>query len=287
MSSRSSPATSRQLAATPEARGTLTRSARGRPAPAARGDLPRCPHAADLPSAAQRGPGRRHRQRPDSPRIRVAHRRPRAGDERHDRRPVRALASGGRRHQLDDGTGTARGSGARDRRRDARPGRGRLGFSSRRADAGPRGSSSQSRADPASPVQPDSERDPAYAGRWQRDRAARASPRMRCRSRCSTPAHGIPPAERERVFDAFVQGSDRASRSDGSAGLGLAISRAIVEAHGGRIWIEDATRRHEHPLQPAMRQRPERAPAAAEIRTARRPGRSGRPSGAARCAAPG
>ncbi len=52
--------------------------------------------------------------------------------------------------------------------------------------------------------------------------------------------HGIPPAERERVFDAFVQGSDRASRSDGSAGLGLAISRAIVEAHGGRIWIEDA-----------------------------------------------
>jgi signal transduction histidine kinase len=53
--------------------------------------------------------------------------------------------------------------------------------------------------------------------------------------------YGIPPAERERVFDAFVQGSDRSSRSDGSAGLGLAISRAIVEAHGGRIWIDDAT----------------------------------------------
>ena len=53
--------------------------------------------------------------------------------------------------------------------------------------------------------------------------------------------HGIPLAERERVFDAFVQGSDRVSRSDGSAGLGLAISRAIVEAHGGRIWIEDAS----------------------------------------------
>jgi len=52
---------------------------------------------------------------------------------------------------------------------------------------------------------------------------------------------GIPPAERERVFDAFVQGSDRVSRSDGSAGLGLAISRAIVEAHGGRIWIEDGS----------------------------------------------
>jgi len=52
---------------------------------------------------------------------------------------------------------------------------------------------------------------------------------------------GIPLAERERVFEAFFQGSSRAARTDGSAGLGLAISRAIVEAHGGRIWVADAT----------------------------------------------
>jgi signal transduction histidine kinase len=48
---------------------------------------------------------------------------------------------------------------------------------------------------------------------------------------------GIPPGDRERVFDAFVRGEE--ARSQGGAGLGLAISRAIVEAHQGRIWLDD------------------------------------------------
>lgn len=49
---------------------------------------------------------------------------------------------------------------------------------------------------------------------------------------------GIAFAEREHVFDAFVRGDE--SRPDGGAGLGLAISRAIVEAHGGRIWLAES-----------------------------------------------
>jgi signal transduction histidine kinase len=47
---------------------------------------------------------------------------------------------------------------------------------------------------------------------------------------------GIGAAEEDRVFEAFYRGD--ASRGEGGAGLGLAISKAIVEAHGGEIWLE-------------------------------------------------
>ncbi|HEY3021794.1 MAG TPA: HAMP domain-containing sensor histidine kinase [Solirubrobacteraceae bacterium] len=53
---------------------------------------------------------------------------------------------------------------------------------------------------------------------------------------------GISDGDRERVFEAFFQGAGRAARSDDGSGLGLAISRAIVAAHGGRIWLADAPR---------------------------------------------
>jgi signal transduction histidine kinase len=48
---------------------------------------------------------------------------------------------------------------------------------------------------------------------------------------------GIPADDGERVFEAFYRGD--AARGEEGAGLGLAISRAIVEAHGGKIWFED------------------------------------------------
>ncbi|MGI8511284.1 MAG: sensor histidine kinase [Solirubrobacteraceae bacterium] len=53
--------------------------------------------------------------------------------------------------------------------------------------------------------------------------------------------HGIPAAERPRVFDAFYRGGDGQARTEPGGGMGLAISRAIVEAHGGRIWLADSS----------------------------------------------
>jgi signal transduction histidine kinase len=50
---------------------------------------------------------------------------------------------------------------------------------------------------------------------------------------------GVPAGDGERVFEAFYRGD--AARGEDGAGLGLAISRAIVEAHGGKIWFENAT----------------------------------------------
>ena len=49
---------------------------------------------------------------------------------------------------------------------------------------------------------------------------------------------GVPLEHRERVFDRFVQAGGETTRSN--RGLGLAFCKVAVEAHGGRIWIEDA-----------------------------------------------
>jgi two-component system sensor histidine kinase KdpD len=50
---------------------------------------------------------------------------------------------------------------------------------------------------------------------------------------------GIPPAAREKVFEKFYRAGN--TRGLQGTGIGLTISRGLVEAHGGRIWIESGS----------------------------------------------
>ena len=54
---------------------------------------------------------------------------------------------------------------------------------------------------------------------------------------------GIAPALQNHVFERFV----REGNGGGGTGLGLAIVRGLVEAHAGRVWLDDA-----HPGQGAV-----------------------------------
>lgn len=49
---------------------------------------------------------------------------------------------------------------------------------------------------------------------------------------------GVPAELRERIFEKFVRAAPAERHAEGS-GLGLAICKGLVEAHGGRIWVEE------------------------------------------------
>ena len=49
---------------------------------------------------------------------------------------------------------------------------------------------------------------------------------------------GVPPEEKDRIFEEFVQLSSPVNSRDRGVGLGLTICKNLVQAHGGRIWVE-------------------------------------------------
>jgi signal transduction histidine kinase len=49
---------------------------------------------------------------------------------------------------------------------------------------------------------------------------------------------GIPAEEADKVFNAFYQVDGSSTREHGGTGLGLSIVQRLVDAHGGRVWVE-------------------------------------------------
>ena len=59
-----------------------------------------------------------------------------------------------------------------------------------------------------------------------------------CRVTVEDSGPGIPEAHRPFVFERFYRVDRARSREGGGTGIGLTIARSVVEAHGGRIWVD-------------------------------------------------
>ena len=52
---------------------------------------------------------------------------------------------------------------------------------------------------------------------------------------------GIPPADRERVWEPYIRLTRKTEEATGGSGIGLAVVRELVTMHGGRTWVEPGT----------------------------------------------
>lgn len=52
---------------------------------------------------------------------------------------------------------------------------------------------------------------------------------------------GVPESLREKIFDRFYRIDNSRNRETGGSGLGLAIAKSIVDAHAGKIWVEETS----------------------------------------------
>ena len=59
-----------------------------------------------------------------------------------------------------------------------------------------------------------------------------------CEIRVADTGAGIPLEHLPKLFERFYRVDPARSRDDGGTGIGLAIARSVVEAHGGHIWAE-------------------------------------------------
>jgi signal transduction histidine kinase len=59
--------------------------------------------------------------------------------------------------------------------------------------------------------------------------------------RVADQGRGVPAEQREKIFEPFVQGSAEQQLTRSGRGLGLSFCRLAIQAHGGRVWVGDAS----------------------------------------------